>query len=157
MSSEVIIYDEDIYEVTNMERGAVENVVWDSNKYIAYVQWSNGNEAIYAYNVNKTQWEAFVDRVKRLNSVGSALRGTGWGTSFTHYAGWDTEYKAREPQVQDTPSDRSKFEVTINFTGSIVVKVDADTLQDAINAASGMFDNESTTGHVEILEAKKVN
>ena len=158
--SEVIIYDEDIYEVTSVERSSVENVVWDSNKYIAYVQWGNGRETIYAYNVSKDHWSRFVNEVNRQYSVGGALRAVGWGRHFNTFYGPDTTYSKRQPTisaVESVPDGLTNFEVVIDFTGTITVKVAADDLTGAIKVATSMFDNEATDGKVEILEVKKVN
>lgn len=160
MSSERIVYDKDIYEETNVERSSVENVVFDEKLCIAYVQWKSGSETIYAYNVTAGQWRDFVNKVWARMSVGGALHATHWGQAFAEYYGPETFFERRRTPVLSqatTVPDLDNFQVTIEFTGTIVVKVGAENLNEAIKVASAMFDNEATTGTVEILEAKKVN
>lgn len=144
-----LLYDQDIYDLTSAERGAVENVVWDANKYVAYVQWGSGSDTIYAYNCSTDQWSKFVNRVNESLSVGSALRNVGWGGYFNDYSGYTNQFVRRAPE-------QVKFEVTLNFTGQIVIQVDAATLTEAVIAATAMFKNDATTGTIEVLEAKKV-
>ena len=156
----VLVYDRDIYDDTDAERNSVENVVWNKYTYTAYVQWHSVINTIYSYNVTSTEWEELVDTVERVGSVGSALGRVQWGRSIANYDGYSTTLKSRrsEATLSATPATSgNQYEVMLSFTGTITVKVGAENLEGAVKNAASMFQNDATSGELEVLEVKKVN